>query len=68
MYNWSTNEKALKKNKEHYAIWRLEQMVNFGLHGKKLKISELRKYWDKLQIDPVRRQFLQLFLHGKRNP
>ena len=68
MRNWSTDTTELEKNPEQYAIWKLEQMVNFGLHGKKLKISELRKYWDKLQIDPVRRQFLQLFLHGKRNP
>ncbi len=62
MYNWSTDEKQLKKNKEKYAIWKLEQMVNFGLDGKKLKMSDLRKYWNKLQIDSARKKLLQIFL------
>ncbi|MBI2573863.1 MAG: hypothetical protein HYV78_00495 [Candidatus Wildermuthbacteria bacterium] len=62
MYNWSTNETELKKKKEKYAIWKLEQMVNFGLNGKKLKKTELLKYWEKLQIDPARKRFLRLLL------
>ena len=45
MYNWSTNENALKKDPEVYAIWKLEQMVNFGLGGKKIKAADLKKYW-----------------------
>ena len=65
MQNWSTDEKNLKKNPEKYAIWKLEQMVNFGLNGKKLDMKELRKYWDKIVIDPARRKFLELFIHGK---
>jgi hypothetical protein len=64
MRNWSTDEARLKKNKEEYAIWKLEQMVNFGLEGKKLKKKELLKYWGDLHIDPARKKLLHLFLYG----
>ncbi|KKT58930.1 hypothetical protein A3G55_03640 [Candidatus Giovannonibacteria bacterium RIFCSPLOWO2_12_FULL_44_25] len=65
MYNWSTDIKNLKKHPEKYKIWRLEQMINFGLNGKKLKEFELNKYFNKLKIDPYRRKFLKLLLNGK---
>ena len=67
MYNWSTDTKKLKKNPTRYAIWKLEQMVNFGLNGEKIKKSELKKYWDRLSLDPARKKFLSLFLHDKKN-
>lgn len=67
MYNWSTNEKELKKDKKRYAVWKIEQMVNFGLNGKKLKEKELRKYWSEIDIDPTRRKFLGLLLYGREN-
>ena len=35
MKNWSTNTKKLRGNKDKFAIWKLEQMVNFGLGKKK---------------------------------
>ncbi len=62
MYNWSTDEKKLKTHPEEYAIWKLEQLVNFGLNGEKIVEVDLRRYWDKLTIDPARRKFLQLLL------
>lgn len=64
MYNWSTDEKTLKEDPEAYAIWKLEQMVNFGLGGEKLNSSELKKYWSRLSLDPARRKFLELLLHA----
>lgn len=66
MQNWSTDEKNLKKDPEKYAIWKLEQLVNFGLGGKKLSAKELKKYWLKMVIDPARRKFLELLLYGKK--
>ena len=65
MYNWSTDEEALQKDTKEYAIWRLEQMVNFGLNREKLSEMELRKYWEKLSLDPARRAFLKLLLYGR---
>jgi len=62
MKNWSTDIKELKKNKEKFAIWQIEQMVNFGLNGKKIKKGELKKYWKKIKIDPAKRKFLSLLI------
>ena len=67
MYNWSVDEKKIKERKEEYAVWRLEQLVNFGLNGEKINSQELRKFWNKLRLDPARKRFLQLLLYGKRN-
>ena len=63
MQNWSTDENALKKSPEAHVIWRLEQLINFGLGEEKLSLPQLRKYWPKLVIDPARRTFLNVFLH-----
>lgn len=62
MRNWSVDIKKLKKNREKYTIWKLEQMVNFGLGGKKIKRSELKKYWKVIDIDSAKRKFLSLFI------
>ena len=62
MYNWSVDEEKLSKDPEKHAIWKLEQMVNFGLGKKKIKKSELKKYWKAINIDPAKRKFLSLFL------
>ncbi|HLD27613.1 MAG TPA: hypothetical protein VJB39_02070 [Patescibacteria group bacterium] len=66
MYNWSIDLKQLKKDKEAYAIWRLEQMVNFGLGGKKINKNQLKKYWLSLNLDPVKKKYLEFLLWPKR--
>lgn len=65
MYNWSVDEKNLKKYPEKYTIWRLEQLINFGLGKEKLKKDELKKYINKLHIDKDKKKYLN-FLLGKR--
>ena len=67
MYNWSVDENNLKKSPEKYVIWHLEQMLNFGLNGEKIKKSDLITYLPKLNIDPIRREFINLLLYGKFN-
>ena len=64
MYNWSTNEGELKKDPDYYNQWQLEQLINFGLGGKKLDAVLLKKYWEKLHIDPARRRFLGFLMYG----
>lgn len=64
MYNWSTDTKKLAKYPEKYNIWKLEQLINFGLNGQKLKISDLKKYFSKLNIDPQKRKYLSFLLHA----
>lgn len=72
MYNWSVDEKQFKKeDPEGYKIWRLEQMINWGLGGEKLDESLVRKYWHRLFLDPVKRQYIFFLLwqaHKPRRP
>ena len=50
MYNWSVDEKYFQRhNPEGYEVWRLLQLVNYGLDGEKLDKKELKKYWPKIQ-------------------
>lgn len=62
MKNWSVDTRELKKDKEKYAIWKLEQMVNFGLDGEKISRAELKKYWNKLNLDPNKKNYLSFLL------
>lgn len=52
----------LQKNTEKYAVWHLEQLINFGLGGEKIDRDELKKYWNAVHIDPYKRKFLSLFV------
>lgn len=62
MKNWSTDTLELQKDKEKFSVWRLEQLINFGLGDEKIDLNELRRYWDALNIDPFKRKFLSLFV------
>lgn len=67
MYNWSVDEKKFKKeNPEGYKIWRLEQLINWGLGEEKIKERLLRKYWQKLDLDPEARRFLEFLLWPRK--
>ena len=68
MYNWSVDEKKLQKQPKEYALWKLEQLINFGLNGEKINKHELREHWDRLHIDASRKNFLNLLLHGEKHP
>jgi hypothetical protein len=64
MKNWSTDTTKLQKDPEAYAIWKLEQMINFGLdEGERINAQELKRYFLKLQIDPDRRKLFELLLY-----
>lgn len=62
MYNWSVNENKLKKDSRQYTIWKLEQLINYGLGKDKLNKRKLEEYFLRLNIDPAKRKFLKLFL------
>lgn len=62
MYNWSIDTTCLKKNKADYTIWKLEQLINFGLNNERIKKKEIVEHWDHLEIDPARKKFLRLLL------
>lgn len=68
MYNWSTDEKKFKKeNPEGYRIWRLTQLINYGLDGEKLDRKELKKDWPKIKdnLDPYAKRAMEFLLWGK---
>src|SRR3990170_2543573 len=44
MINWSIDEKKFKKeNPEEYRLWRLTQLINYGLDGEKLDREEVKQ-------------------------
>ncbi len=61
-HHWSVDETELKKDPVGYAIWRLEQRINFGLGADKVNRTELKKYWERIDIDPYKRKALLLAL------
>lgn len=68
MYNWSIDEKKFKKeDPEGYKIWRLEQMINYGLGREKLNEKLVKKYWKKLFMDDLTRKYLRFLLWPKKS-
>lgn len=67
MYNWSVDLKKLEKYPEEAMLWKLEQTINFGLNGEKLNKTLVKKYWDKLHIDPARKRFLKFLLWPEKS-
>lgn len=65
MHNWSINTKILSKYPERYVIWKLEQLINFGLGNDKLKRSELKRYFNQLKIDPKKKMYLKFLLSSR---
>jgi len=62
MKNWSTDTKKLKQNKDKFTIWKLEQLINFGLGNEKIDKHLLSKYWNSIDIDLFKRKFLSIIL------
>ena len=67
MYNWNIDTSKWDKKSSSYQIWRLEQLINFGLNGSKLDPVLTRKYWSKLDLDPYRKKFIKLILWPKQS-
>ena len=67
MRNWSVDTTELKKDKRQYAIWRLEQMVNFGLDEEKISRGEIKKYWNILDLDRDKKAYLKMLLWPKQS-
>ena len=68
MYNWSVDEDRFKKeNPEKYRLWRLVQLINYGLEDEKLDREEVKKAWPKIKenLDPYARRAIEYLLWGK---
>jgi hypothetical protein len=68
MYNWSVDEKYLKKFPKKYQLWKLEQMLSYGLDGEKLDKKEVIANWNylKRRLDPKRKEFIEYLLWPKQ--
>lgn len=67
MYNWNTDTSSFDKKGSQFVIWKLEQLINFGLNGEKLNFDLVKKYWKRLTLDPKRKKFLKALIWGKRS-
>ena len=68
MYNWSVDEENFKKkNPKRYKLWRITQLINYGLDGEKLNREEVKAAWPKIkdQLDPYKRRAIEFLLWGK---
>lgn len=64
---WDYDIKELKKSKRGRLLL-LERQINYGVYPsdkEKIKLSEVKKYWNKLNIDPNRRRLLKLLIWNK---
>ena len=69
MYNWSTDEKKFKKQyPKEYKLWRLTQLINYGLDGEKLSLKELKSTWPKIKnrLDPHLKSYLEFLIWRKK--
>lgn len=62
---WDYDPKELEKT-ESGRILLLERMINYGPGKKKIKLADVKKYWNRLHLDIQRKRLLSLLLWNKR--
>ena len=66
VFIWDYDIKELKKT-EAGRILILERMINNGVYLKdkeKIPVKLVKKYWDRLHLEPDRRRFLKFLIWG----
>lgn len=66
MHNWSIDTKEIRKDKNAYAKWKIEQSINFGMGSSKIKKSKLSRLMFSLDIDPAKKNYLSFLLWPKK--
>ncbi len=62
---WDYDIEELKKT-EQGRIMILERMINYGPDkGEKIKLADVKKYWERLDIYTPQRRLLELLIWGK---
>lgn len=64
---WDYDINELKKTESGRRLI-LERQINYGVYlndREKIKLADVKKYWDKLNIDPKRKRFLQFVIWEK---
>ncbi|KKS69788.1 hypothetical protein A3A14_03050 [Candidatus Daviesbacteria bacterium RIFCSPLOWO2_01_FULL_43_38] len=65
-YLWDYDRKELEKSKSG-RLKILERMINYGPGDEKIKLSEVKKNWDKLHLFPLQKRLFELLIWGKYN-
>ncbi|MCX6809229.1 MAG: hypothetical protein NTZ65_00510 [Candidatus Berkelbacteria bacterium] len=65
MKNWSTSLAKFDKKDQKYQVWRLEQLINFGIGNGKISQKLFKKYYDELDIDKDKKKYLIFLLNLK---
>ncbi len=64
-YLWDYNKRELKKT-EKGRTFLLERMINYGSgRGRKIKLSEVKKSWGKLNLFTLQKRLFELLIWGK---
>lgn len=67
-YLWDYDAKELKKT-EAGRIFILERMINYGPEaGQKIKLADVKKYWDRLHLFRLQKKLFELLIWGKYLP
>jgi len=61
---WDYDKKKLQKSKIGKLLL-LERDVNYGSGRKKIKLSEVKKNWEKLNLSPRRKRLFEILIWGK---
>lgn len=62
---WDYDINELKKTKSGRLLI-LERQINYGVWGReKISLSEVKKNWNKLDIEPDRKRLFKLLIWGK---
>ena len=67
MKNWCEDTSKLKKNPAAFALWKTEQLINFGLGKAKLNKIYLKKHFSELSVDPQKKAYLSFLLWGEKS-
>ena len=62
---WDYDINELKKTKSGRLLI-LERQINYGVRGKeKISLSEVKKNWNKLNLDPLKKRLMELLIWGR---
>ena len=61
---WDYNVDTLKKT-EKGRIFLLERMINYGPGKEKIRLVDVKKYWNKLNLLTLQKRLFELLIWGK---
>lgn len=64
MYLWDYDKKTLQKSAKGKVLL-LERMINYGPGKEKIKLSDVKKYWNQLHLFKLQKRLFELLIWGK---